>query len=61
MATPIRNTPELKGEHARRFQTQISVIPSREERIKERERIARNVARLLELTRIKSSYLTPVK
>lgn len=49
MARPIRNTPTLYGKDAERFLAEIAVLPSREERKKERERIERNVEEFMSL------------
>ena len=48
MAKPIRNTPILYGEDARRFREEISNLPTPEERRKERERIKESVKRFME-------------
>ena len=48
MAKPIRNTPILFGEDARRFREEIANLPSPEERRKERARIKESVKRLRE-------------
>ena len=48
MAKPIRNTPILYGEDARRFREEISNLPPAEERRKERARIEESVKRLRE-------------
>lgn len=48
MAKPIRNTPILFGEDARRFREEISNLPPAEERRKERVRIKESVKRLRE-------------
>lgn len=48
MAKPIRNTPILFGEDARRFREEISNLPPAEERRKERARINESVKRLRE-------------
>ena len=49
MARPIRNTPVLYGEDAERFLADIAVLPSPEERKKERERIQESVKDFLQL------------
>ena len=49
MAKPIRNTPILYGEDARRFREEISHIPPIEERRKERARIQKSVQKLYEM------------
>lgn len=43
MAKPIRNTPTLYGKDAERFLIDIAVLPSSEERRKERQRIKRSI------------------
>lgn len=43
MARPIRNTPALHGKDAERFLAEISVLPSKDERNRERERINKSV------------------
>ncbi|MCM1035856.1 MAG: hypothetical protein NC406_00840 [Bacteroides sp.] len=43
MAKPIRNTPSLYGKDAERFLAEIAVLPSPEDRRKERQRIRRSV------------------
>lgn len=43
MARPIRNTPALYGKDAERFLADISVLPTPEERKRERQRIKRSV------------------
>ena len=48
MAKPIRNTPILFGEDARRFREEIANLPSPEERRKERERIEKSVKSFME-------------
>ena len=48
MAKPIRNTPILYGEDARRFREEIANLPSPEERRKERERIEKSVKSFME-------------
>ena len=49
MAKPIRNTPILYGEDARRFREEISNLPPVEERRKERSRIEESVKNLYEM------------
>lgn len=49
MARPIRNTPVLYGEDAEKFLADIAVLPSPEERKKERERIQESVKDFLQL------------
>ena len=49
MAKPIRNTPILFGEDARRFREEISNLPPIEERRKERARIEESVKHLYEM------------
>lgn len=49
MARPIRNTPALYGEDAERFLAEIAILPSTEERKKEREKIRNNVNDFLRL------------
>lgn len=46
MAKPIRNTPILTGHDAVVFQSEISELPSSDERRRERERIAASVEQL---------------
>ena len=46
MAKPIRNTPILSGRDADMFRDEIAVLPSPEERRRERERIAASVEQL---------------
>ena len=46
MAKPIRNTPILFGEDARRFREEISNLPSIEERRKAREKVRQGAERL---------------
>lgn len=43
MARPIRNTPALHGKDAERFLAEISMLPSQDERSRERERINKSV------------------
>lgn len=43
MAKPIRNTPTLYGKDAEQFLADIAVLPSIEERRKERQRIKQSV------------------
>lgn len=47
MAKPIRNTPILYGEDARRFREEISNLPPLEERRRERARIEESVKNFL--------------
>ena len=49
MARPIRNTPILTGADADRFLHEISVLPSEEERKKERARIEASAQQFLSL------------
>ena len=49
MARPIRNTPILTGADADRFLREISVLPSEEERKKERARIEASAQQFLSL------------
>lgn len=49
MARPIRNTPVLYGEDAKRFLADISKLPSNEDRQRERDRVRNNVAKLREM------------
>lgn len=49
MAKPIRNTPILFGRDAERFRKEISQLPSKEMREKERLRIMDSVKRLREM------------
>ena len=49
MARSIRNTPTLYGEDAERFLAEIALLPSPEERKKERERIRSSVKDFLQL------------
>ena len=49
MARPIRNTPILMGRDADRFLHEISVLPSTEERRKERARIQESAQQFLSL------------
>ncbi len=49
MARPIRNTPILYGKNAERFLAEIAVLPSFEERKKERERIKQSVNEFMAL------------
>ncbi len=54
MARPIKNTPILYGESARRFERQINNLPSPEERMIERQRVEEGARRFEEfLSRIK--------
>jgi hypothetical protein len=46
MAKPIKETPILKGEDAKRFKEQISKPRDRHAAIKEKERILKNYNRL---------------
>lgn len=50
MAKPIKNTPILKGQDAQLFYKQIASIPSKPERLRERQRIAGSVNKLVSLT-----------
>ena len=49
MARPIRNTPALYGEDAERFLADIAILPSPEERKKERKKIQESVNDFLRL------------
>lgn len=49
MARPIKNTPALYGKDAKRFLAEISVLPSVEERKRERQRIQHSVNDFLSL------------
>ena len=49
MAKPIRNTPILFGEDARRFHEEISNLPPIEERRKEREKVEEGAKRFVEM------------
>ena len=49
MAKPIRNTPILYGEDARRFREEISNLPSPEERRKAREKVREGAERFRKL------------
>ena len=49
MASPIRHTPILMGTDADRFLKEISVLPSEEERKKERARIEASAQQFLAL------------
>lgn len=49
MARPIKNTPALYGKDAKRFLAEISVLPSVEERKRERLRIKRSVNEFMSL------------
>lgn len=49
MARPIKNTPVLYGKDAKRFLTEISNLPSVEERKDERLRIKRSVNEFMSL------------
>lgn len=49
MARPIRNTPALYGEDAERFLADIAVLPSPEQRMKDREEIKNSVKDFLKL------------
>ena len=46
MAKPIRNTPILFGEDARRFREEISNLPPVEERRKARDKVRQGAERL---------------
>jgi len=48
MAKPIRNTPILYGKDAKQFLAEINILPSIEERKKERARIEENVKYFME-------------
>lgn len=47
MARPIRNTPALYGEDAERFLADIAILPSPEDRKREREQIQKSVKEFL--------------
>ena len=49
MARPIRNTPNLYGKDAERFLAEISKLPSVEERMRECQRIKKNIGDFLSL------------
>ena len=49
MARPIRNTPILMGPDADRFLQEINILPTKEERIKERDRIEASAQQFLNL------------
>lgn len=49
MARPIKNTPALYGKDAERFLAEISVLPSVEERKRERLRIKNSVNEFMSL------------
>ena len=49
MAKPIRNTPILFGEDARRFREEIANLPSPEERRKAREKVREGAERFRKL------------
>ena len=49
MARPIRNTPTLYGEDAERFLAEIAILPSPEERKREREKIQESINDFLRL------------
>ena len=50
MARPIRrNTPILMGSDADRFLQEINILPTKEERIKERDRIEASAQQFLNL------------
>ena len=49
MAKPIRNTPILFGEDARRFREEISNLPPLEERRKAREEVEEGAKRFVEM------------
>lgn len=49
MAKPIRNTPILYGEDARRFREEISNLPPIEERRKAREEVRQGAERFRKL------------
>lgn len=49
MAKPIKNTPILTGEDARRFREEINHLPSLEERALAREKVKRGAQRLRQM------------
>ena len=49
MAKPIRNTPILFGEDARRFREEIANLPSPEERRNAREKVRKGAERFRKL------------
>ena len=49
MAKPIRNTPILYGEDARRFREEIANLPPAEERRKAREKVREGAERFRKL------------
>ena len=49
MARPIRNTTILMGSDADRFLQEINILPTKEERIKERDRIEASAQQFLNL------------
>ena len=49
MAKPIRNTPILFGEDARRFRAEISNLPPIEERRKARQKVEDGAKRFMEM------------
>lgn len=49
MARPIRNTPILMGKDADEFLRKLSVLPSEEERRRERARVEHNARQLFTL------------
>lgn len=51
MARPIRNTPTLYGKDAERFLADIAILPSPEERKRERERIKKSVDNFMALVK----------
>lgn len=55
MARPIRNTPALYGKDAKRFLAEISMLPSLEERKRERQRIKESVNDFMSLVALHQS------
>ncbi len=55
MARPIRNTPALYGKDAERFLAEISELPSKEERKRERQRIKHSVNEFMSLVALHQS------
>lgn len=55
MARPIRNTPALYGKDAKRFLAEISILPSKEERKRERQRIKQSVNDFMSLVALHQS------
>lgn len=49
MANPIRNTPILFGEDAKRFREEISNLPPIEERRKARKKVEEGARRFIEM------------